>query len=72
MICSSLASVSACDRLSIFSTSALPKGVYGSGLNTGVSGASQAVLLCEACPPPPPPNRRGGSIRMNHLNRFPR
>ena len=52
---SSPAPTSAYDLLSILSTSALPKGVYGSGLNTGVLGAScMCDSLCGVPPPPPP------------------
>ena len=51
---SSPAPASACDLLSILSTSALPKGVYGSGLNTGVPGVScMCASLCGVRPPPP-------------------
>ena len=55
---SSPAPTSACDLLSTLSTSALPKGVYGSGLNTGVPGAS---CMCDSlCGVPPPPPLPGG------------
>ena len=52
---SSPAPTSACDLLSILSTSALPKGVYGSGLNTGVPGVSCVCASHRWSAPPPPP-----------------
>ena len=62
---SSPAPTSACDLLSILSTSALPKGVYGSGLNTGVPGVSCMCASLYGVPPPPP--LPGGSIRTSWL-----
>ena len=48
---SSPAPTSAYDLLSILSTSALPEGVYGSGLNTGVPGVS--CMCASLCGVPP-------------------
>ena len=55
---SSPAPTPACDFLSILSTSALPKGVYGGGLNIGVPGAS--CMCASLCGVPPSPVAGGG------------
>ena len=57
---SSPAPTSAYDLLSIGSTAALPKGVYGSGPNTGVPGVSW--ICTSLCGVPPPPSSCRGRV----------